>query len=202
MISGRMTRPFKVLLVVSSLTAVAAFVSACGTERITVPRSQNQLRRGALLFSERCSGCHTLSYAGTHGSATNIRTAEITNGPNLDQRCERPVTRVLYAIENGGFSAAVMPQNIVVGQDAADVAQFVSKYAGGKGAKAPGVPTCNSQAIGSLPSPSSAGSSSSTSSSTTSTSNAGSLPPSGGATGTHKSSGSSKNKNQKNNKKK
>jgi hypothetical protein len=37
---------------------------------------------------------------------------------------------VLYAIENGGFSGAIMPQNIVVGQDAQEVAQFVAHYAG------------------------------------------------------------------------
>jgi hypothetical protein len=37
---------------------------------------------------------------------------------------------VLYAIRNGGFSGAIMPENIVVGQDANDVAAFLSKYAG------------------------------------------------------------------------
>ena len=85
---------------------------------------------GALIFSQRCAGCHTLSYAGTHGSASNVRTAQPNNGPNFNVRCERPVSRVLYAIENGGFSGVVMPQNIVVGQQARDVAQFVAKVAG------------------------------------------------------------------------
>jgi hypothetical protein len=37
---------------------------------------------------------------------------------------------VLFAIRNGGFSGAIMPQNIVVGDDAQKVAAFVSKYAG------------------------------------------------------------------------
>ena len=37
---------------------------------------------------------------------------------------------VIYAIRNGGFSGAIMPQNIVVGADAQKVAAFVSKYAG------------------------------------------------------------------------
>ena len=83
-----------------------------------------------MLFSQRCAGCHTLSYAATHGSAPNVRTAQANNGPNFNVRCERPVDRVLYAIENGGFSGAFMPQNIVVGQDARDVAQFVATYAG------------------------------------------------------------------------
>ena len=92
-----------------------------------------------MLFNQRCGGCHTLSYAGTHGSAQNVRTAQFNNGPNFDIRCERPVARVLYAIQNGGFSGVVMPQNIVVGQQAIDVAQFVAKYAGHKAPKIPGV---------------------------------------------------------------
>ena len=83
-----------------------------------------------MLFNQRCAGCHTLSYAGTHGSAPNVRTAQAINGPNFNVRCERPVVRVLYAIENGGFSGAYMPQNIVVGQQARDVAQFVATYSG------------------------------------------------------------------------
>jgi mono/diheme cytochrome c family protein len=153
MISGRMSRPLKVLLVSSALALTAALSSACGTMKIKVATSDATLHRGAVLFSERCSGCHTLSYAATQGSAANIRTAEITNGPNLDQRCERPISRVLYAIENGGFSGAIMPQNVVVGKDAVDVAQFVSKYAGSKATKSPGVPNCESQQIGTLPSP-------------------------------------------------
>src|SRR5207245_7403761 len=107
--------------------------------------------RGATLFSERCAGCHTLSYAGTHGSASNVRTREIVNGPNFNVRCERPVDRVLYAIENGGFSGAIMPQNIVVGRDAQDVAKFVAKYAGRKAPPIAGQPSCDAQSVGTLP---------------------------------------------------
>jgi mono/diheme cytochrome c family protein len=166
-----MRRPLKVILVTSALAAVAVFAGACGTEKIKVSQSDPPVHRGAVLFAERCSGCHTLSFAATHGSASNARNAEVTNGPNLDQRCERPVTRVLYAIENGGFSGAIMPQNVVVGQDARDVAEFVSKYAGTKAANSPGVPSCDSQPIGTLPPPAQT-STSSTSSSTSTTASA------------------------------
>ncbi len=146
-----MSRPFRVLLISSASAAVAALAAACGTQTIQVPKSDQSLYRGAVLFSQRCSGCHTLSYAATHGSASNVRTREITNGPNFNVRCERPVTRVLYAIQNGGFSGAIMPQNVVVGKDAQDVAQFVATYAGRQAAKAPGVATCQSQPVGTLP---------------------------------------------------
>jgi hypothetical protein len=37
---------------------------------------------------------------------------------------------VLYSIRNGGFSGAIMPENIVVGWDANDLAAFLAKYAG------------------------------------------------------------------------
>jgi mono/diheme cytochrome c family protein len=152
MISGRMSRTFRVILITSALAAVAALATACGTEKISVPKS-DPTYPGAVLFSQRCSGCHTLSYAATHGSAANVRTREIVNGPNFNVRCERPVTRVLYAIENGGFSGAIMPQNVVVGQQAVEVAEFVAKYAGRQAPKIPGTATCDSQPIGSLPSP-------------------------------------------------
>jgi mono/diheme cytochrome c family protein len=166
-----MSRPFKVLGIVCVMTAIAAVITACGTEKISVSKSNSTVHWGAVLFSQRCSGCHTLSYAATHGSAANVRTREITNGPNFDQRCERPITRVLYAIENGGFSGAIMPQNIVVGQDARDVAQFVATYAGRKAPKSPGVIVCDQQQIGTLPPPTDTTvSSSTTSTSTTSSS--------------------------------
>ncbi len=107
-------RHLKLVLVPMALVA-ALCLTACGTERIGVAKQNNQaaggdLYHGAILFSERCAGCHTLSYAGTHGSAPNIRVAQGNSGPVFDERCERPIARVLYAIENGGFSGAYMPR--------------------------------------------------------------------------------------------
>jgi mono/diheme cytochrome c family protein len=145
-----MSRPVKVLLISGATLAVAVLSAACGTEKLTVPKSSPNYA-GAVLFSQRCAGCHTLSAAGTHGSASNIRTRLITNGPNFNVRCERPATRVLYAIENGGFSGATMPQNIVVGQQAQEVARFVSTYAGLKGSRGLGQATCAQLAIGPIP---------------------------------------------------
>jgi hypothetical protein len=37
---------------------------------------------------------------------------------------------VLYAIRNGGFSSGPMPQNILTGEEAQKVAEFVAAYAG------------------------------------------------------------------------
>jgi mono/diheme cytochrome c family protein len=116
------------------LIAVAAVAAAtgCGTQGIQVP-SDDPTHAGAQIFAERCSGCHTLTPAGTEGSANR---SERVQGPNLDQRNET-MADVIYAIRNGGFSGAIMPQNIVVGDDAQKVAVFVSKYAGQDVTEAP-----------------------------------------------------------------
>jgi mono/diheme cytochrome c family protein len=150
MMSGAMRRWSK-FLVVPAVLASALSISACGTQKITVPKADQQLYHGAVLFSERCAGCHTLYAAATNGSAPNIRTAAAISGPNFNVRCERPIDRVLYAIANGGFSGAYMPQNIVVGQDAVDVAKFVATYAGAKAPKQIGTVNCSRRAIGQLP---------------------------------------------------
>ena len=149
MILPRMSRPAKVLLM-GALLAAAALSTACGTQKISVPKSQPVLYQGATLFNQRCSGCHTLSFADARGSAENVRTAQFNNGPNFDVRCERPVARVLYAIQNGGFSGAIMPQNIVVGEQALAVAQFVATYSGRSAPKIPGTVPCQQVPIGSI----------------------------------------------------
>ncbi len=107
--------------------AAALGLAACGygEEGLAVSKSEPDYN-GAVLFSTHCSGCHTLSAAGTQGSGNR---GERTQGPNLNQR-EEEYPDVLYAIENGGFSGAIMPQNIVVGKEAEEVAKFVAKYAG------------------------------------------------------------------------
>lgn len=121
------TRP-KTALAVGVAVALAAVVTACGTQEITVPKDTAN-HRGAVLFQERCAGCHSLAVAGSNGSASNVRKALRTNGPNFNVRKES-YERVIYAIENGGFSGAIMPQNIVTGEDAKIVSKFLAKYAG------------------------------------------------------------------------
>jgi mono/diheme cytochrome c family protein len=105
--------------------AAAAIATGCGSQGVDVP-SGDADHEGAVIFAERCSGCHTLSVAGTQGSANR---SQRTQGPNFDQRRET-VDDVIFAIRNGGFSGAIMPQNIVVGEDAEKVAAFLAKYSG------------------------------------------------------------------------
>ena len=88
-------------------------------------------RTAATLFNERCSGCHSLKSANAYGSKPTgeLEGGERTNGPNFNVR---KVARddVLYAIRNGGFSGAIMPANIVTGQDAETLAGFLEEYSG------------------------------------------------------------------------
>jgi mono/diheme cytochrome c family protein len=149
-----MIRLKRLLPILFAVAAVAFSVSGCGTEKISIPKSDPTYSAdvaAATLFNQRCGGCHTLSYAGTFGSGQNPRTYEAINGPNFNERCERPVERVLYAIENGGFSGAYMPQNVVVGAQAREVAMFVARFAGRDAPAEPGVATCDSKPIGTLP---------------------------------------------------
>jgi cytochrome c551 len=114
------------------VVAASAAVTACGQEGVSLNAKHGDsapIKRGAELFAARCSGCHTLAAAGTQGSNNSVKYQERTDGPNFDQRSET-LQGVLYAIRNGGFSGAIMPQNVVVGQAARDVAAFVAAYAG------------------------------------------------------------------------
>jgi mono/diheme cytochrome c family protein len=117
-------------LAVSSVALLACVVvlGACGSQEIKVAKS-SPYYQGAVLFRDHCSGCHTLEAVGAQGSATSINNRVKTNGPNFNIRKEN-AEQVLYAIRNGGFSGAIMPQNIVVGPEAQQVAEFLATYSG------------------------------------------------------------------------
>ena len=70
-------------------------------------------------FVSTCGGCHTLADAGTKGSS----------GPNLDD-LKPDAARVEAAIKNGGASGTTMPKNLLEGDEAVAVAEYVSSVAG------------------------------------------------------------------------
>jgi mono/diheme cytochrome c family protein len=119
------------------LLGVGWALGACGSQGIQVA-SDSPYHRGAELFLQHCSGCHTLQVVGAEGSATSISNRVKTNGPNFNIRKEN-VEQVLYAIRNGGFSGAIMPENILVGGEAKQVAEFLAKYSGLKAQQVPSV---------------------------------------------------------------
>jgi len=68
------------------------------------------------LFTNTCGGCHTLADAGTDG----------TVGPNLDDLGPSR-EQVLTALRTG---PGAMPENVLVGEEAQAVADYVSTSAG------------------------------------------------------------------------
>ena len=99
-----------------------------GTESASPEEVASNLETGKELFVTNCGACHTLAKAGTDGVV----------GPNLDDLLAPPSAtapdpstikpRVLSAIENG--VAGRMPKGVLSGQQADEVATFVSQVAG------------------------------------------------------------------------
>lgn len=93
-------------------------------DRSDVPNSSIELnereREGRELFGENCSNCHTLKGANA--------VADV--GPSLDQ-LKPPKKLVLDAIEKGRSQGnGQMAADLVEGEDAEKVAEFVEKVAG------------------------------------------------------------------------
>jgi mono/diheme cytochrome c family protein len=126
------------LLLAPVLAAAALALGACGEDGIELAES-NPDYEGAEIFDLNCAGCHTLDAAGARGSATDIGSREKKDGPNFNERVES-VEDVLFAIRNGGFSSGPMPQNIVTGEEAQKVAEFVAKYSGRQRGEQPAAP--------------------------------------------------------------
>lgn len=125
-----------------ALAAAALLAAGCGTGGIS--KGKADTAHGKQLFTEKCGSCHTLADAGTQGKI----------GPDLDDAFRRSREegfkastvrnivhgQVKYAIEHpAGFvkgpggreqPAPGMPQNLVTGDDANDVAAYVASVAG------------------------------------------------------------------------
>jgi mono/diheme cytochrome c family protein len=129
------SRRMKLAAMTIGLLACAVILSACGSQEISVPKT-SPYYRGAVIFRDHCSGCHTLATVGAEGSATSIKNRVKTNGPNFNFRKEE-YEQVMYAIHNGGFSGAIMPENVVLGAEAREVAKFLAKYSGLQAQKEP-----------------------------------------------------------------
>jgi mono/diheme cytochrome c family protein len=75
---------------------------------------------GKVLFIQTCKSCHTLAAVQAHG----------VTGPNLDDLAPLDKQRVLNAIRRGGTGQGRMPSGLLEGQDADQVATYVSQVAG------------------------------------------------------------------------
>ncbi len=116
---------FPILVVVLGL-AVPALVIADrkagegATGRLATETPNAKVQKGKDLFRSTCWSCHSLTAAGARGNT----------GPNLDELAPLTKQRVLLAIKNGGTGQGRMPKNLLEGQDADAVAEYVSQVAG------------------------------------------------------------------------
>jgi mono/diheme cytochrome c family protein len=124
---GRRSFPLVILLLYLGLgIAVPAAViasrgeseGAVGKLRTEEPTASEE--EGKELFIQTCKSCHTLDAVNAHG----------VTGPDLDDLGGLDRQRVLSAIRRGGTGQGRMPARLLQGQDAQDVALYVSRVAG------------------------------------------------------------------------
>lgn len=124
---GRRAFPLVILLLYLGLgIAVPAAViasrgeseGAVGKLRTEEPTASEE--EGKVLFIQTCKSCHTLDAVNAHG----------VTGPDLDDLGGLDRQRVLSAIRRGGTGQGRMPAGLLQGQDAQDVAIYVSRVAG------------------------------------------------------------------------
>jgi mono/diheme cytochrome c family protein len=85
-----------------------------------VSDAPKDLERGKELFHETCAQCHTLAAANARGIA----------GPNLDKVGKLTPERVLSAIKIGGTGQGRMPAQLLEGENAKAVADYLAAVAG------------------------------------------------------------------------
>jgi len=96
------------------------------------------LEQGRDLFDTNCGNCHALYAAGTDGNFGPdldelLAPTGPPEGPKAQQTIEATEGRVLGAIENGvggSTTAGRMPAQIISGEQAEEVAEFVAATAG------------------------------------------------------------------------
>jgi mono/diheme cytochrome c family protein len=123
---GRFFRVSMLLLYIGLGIGVPAAIIASrgeaegGVGRLAQTSLSSREEHGKLLFKQTCASCHSLAAVNARG----------VTGPNLDQIGQMTPQRVLNAIRIGGTGQKRMPAGLLDGQDARDVAAYVSKVAG------------------------------------------------------------------------
>jgi mono/diheme cytochrome c family protein len=79
-----------------------------------------QVAEGRQLFMQTCASCHSLAAANARG----------VTGPNLDEIGQVTKNRVVEAIKVGGTGQGRMPPELLQGEDAELVGEYLAEVAG------------------------------------------------------------------------
>ena len=90
------------------------------TNALQTKEASAEIQDGKKLFRSTCASCHTLAAVNARG----------VTGPDLDRIGTMTPQRVQSAIKVGGTGQGRMPAGLLQGQDAQQVAAFVSAVAG------------------------------------------------------------------------
>jgi hypothetical protein len=109
---------FGIVIPAAVIASRGESLGAVGHLRTDTP-TQDQ-KDGKTLFIETCKSCHTLAAVNARG----------VTGPNLDELGGVDYSRVRNAIKIGGTGDGRMPPQLLTGEDAKLVSQYVAKVAG------------------------------------------------------------------------
>lgn len=120
---------FGILAAVCVILLPVVAVTTKGAEDAATVQVEPQDREARELFATNCGACHTLAAAGTHGVVgPDLDDLLVPTGTNTADAYEGLYARVLRAVVCGVEGR--MPQGILLGEEAREVAQFVAAYAG------------------------------------------------------------------------
>ncbi len=136
-----------------AILVAALAASGCGT--VGLPDGAGNASAGKKLYTEKCGSCHTLDAAGTKGQiGPNLDDAFVqARADGLGDTTVESVVRgqIAYPVQDPATGSPGMPQDLVTGQDADDVAAYVASVAGkggGAGTPAPATDTGGSTSTG------------------------------------------------------
>lgn len=130
----------RLLAPLAAAMTIALAGSGCGTD-------EADTEKGRALFIENCGSCHALAQAATTGAQgpdlDDAFSAARRSGMDADTIEGIVRSQIEFPRPTGNYPenpAVTMPADLVKGQDADDVAAYVARWAGVRGAEPPEVP--------------------------------------------------------------
>ena len=91
-----------------------------GVSNLKDEKPSERAAEGRQLFQQTCATCHSLAAVNARG----------VTGPNLDEIGQVTEQRIVQAIRNGGTGQGRMPPELLQGDDAEKVGEYLAEVAG------------------------------------------------------------------------